>query len=298
MPRDACTTTRVSFDRLLQACTSDPAASLRSLSRRLGVHPHTLTQVVRERTGTQLLGLARASAHRRRACHLLRTRPDLSIKEVAAAVGFNTTSVFDRFLRRACGRSPSECRSLAPAASGGSCADRPGADRRAPDRHRRRSTFSTRASTIEGIQPSAADATLESFAASSRPRRPAPRRDLGAAHQAAGGTMSNAQGKPMAIACAMALAIAVPSIEADVRAAAAGPAGSLESVQRRRDRSVAAVRRRRAASRRRTARPPTTLPMGADAVAAALEDHDGGDGQRPGTVRDADRGDAGDRRRQ
>ena len=48
------------------------------------------------------------------ACQLLESRPDLSIKEIAAATGFNSTSVFDRFFRRSCGCSPSQCRLAAP----------------------------------------------------------------------------------------------------------------------------------------------------------------------------------------
>src|SRR5436190_19500121 len=99
------------FARLLQVSATDPSASLRVVSRRLGVHPHTLTQVVRERTGSSFSAWR---AHRRvsESCRLLRTRPELSIKEIAAASGFSATSVFDRFLRRACGRAPSECRSF------------------------------------------------------------------------------------------------------------------------------------------------------------------------------------------
>jgi AraC-like DNA-binding protein len=147
------------FDRLLQACTSDPAASLRSLSRRLGVHPQTLTQVVRARTGTPF-SIWRTYRRTASACHLLRTRPELSVKQIAAEAGFNTTSVFDRFLRRTCGRSPSECRRAA-VAGGGSCADGRAPIRRATDRHERKVNVFTRASTIDGIQPSGTDVTLE-----------------------------------------------------------------------------------------------------------------------------------------
>ena len=151
------------FARLLQVCASDPSASLRVMSRRLGVHPHTLAHVVRERTGASFSAWR---AHRRvsESCRLLRTRPELSIKEIAAASGFSATSVFDRFLRRACGRSPSECRSsrLDASVSQTTCADR-----REPIRRSRRAAGGkvnvlADASTIDGVHPSPPGATLES----------------------------------------------------------------------------------------------------------------------------------------
>ncbi|MEO7272377.1 MAG: helix-turn-helix domain-containing protein [Vicinamibacterales bacterium] len=146
------------FARLLQVSTTDPAASLRVVSRRLGVHPHTLTHLVREHTGASFSDWR---AHRRvsGACRLLRTRPELSIKEVAAASGFSATSVFDRFLRRACGRTPSECRRSprpeGPADAEHSCMDRPG---RA---HRAKVNVLVHSSTDEGMQLPGADATLD-----------------------------------------------------------------------------------------------------------------------------------------
>jgi len=151
------------FARLLQVCASDPSASLRVMSRRLGVHPHTLAHVVRERTGASFSAWR---AHRRvsESCRLLRTRPELSIKEIAAASGFSATSVFDRFLRRSCGRSPSECRSsrLDASVSQTTCADR-----RDPIRRSRRAAGGkvnvlADASTIDGVHPSPPGATLES----------------------------------------------------------------------------------------------------------------------------------------
>ena len=52
-------------------------------------------------------------------CTLLRTRPDLSIKQIAVAAGFSSTSVLDHFLRRTCGFSPSVFRQGARAGSAG-----------------------------------------------------------------------------------------------------------------------------------------------------------------------------------
>ena len=174
------------FARLLHVSTVDPAASLRVLSRRLGVHPHTLTLVVRERTGSSFSAWR---AHRRisEACRLLRTRPELSVKEVAAAAGFSATSVFDRFLRRACGRSPSECRRTSPPAGTAdpesACAGRQAPVQRAIAAGGANVNVFVGSSTIDRVDPPLTDATLESGHRACPPRRPAPRRDLAAADQ-------------------------------------------------------------------------------------------------------------------
>ena len=105
------------FARVCAAVDAAPGASLSRIALGLGVHPHTLAQVIRARTGRTFSNW-RAERQLALSATLLRNRPDLSIKEIAAAVGFNSTSVFDRFMRRACGQSPSEYRrslDLAPA---------------------------------------------------------------------------------------------------------------------------------------------------------------------------------------
>jgi AraC-like DNA-binding protein len=115
------------FARISRILRDDPGASLRSVASALGVHPHTAAHVVRAHTGISF------SAWRRQhrvtlALSLLRTRPDMSIKEIAAASGFGSTSVFDRFVRRTYGCSPSQCREEfhAPAEGGSAlCAARP-----------------------------------------------------------------------------------------------------------------------------------------------------------------------------
>ena len=97
------------FARASAAIANDPALSLGQLAGALHVHPHTLAQIIGEHTGSSFSawrGRHRLAA----ACQLLESRPDLSIKEIAAASGFNSTSVFDRFFRRSCGWSPSQCR--------------------------------------------------------------------------------------------------------------------------------------------------------------------------------------------
>jgi AraC-like DNA-binding protein len=100
------------FARVSAAVQTSPGASLHQVAAGLGVHPHTLAQVVRSRTG-RTFSAWRAERQLAASVGLLRNRPDLTIKEIAAAAGFNSTSVFDRFMRRACGRSPSQYRSSA-----------------------------------------------------------------------------------------------------------------------------------------------------------------------------------------
>ena len=104
--------------------------------------------------------------------------------------------------------------------------------------------------------------------------------------------MSNAQGKPLVVACAMALAIAVPSLRADVRSAP-GP-------QDHWNRFTADVTIRRSVVQAGTEvtasrTPPTMYRWERCQSGAALEDHDGGEGEWAGGVRDADRGVAGGR---
>ena len=97
------------FARVSAAIANDPALSLGQLAGALHIHPHTLAHIIGEHTGGSFSawrGRHRLAA----ACQLLESRPDLSIKEIAAATGFNSTSVFDRFFRRSCGCSPSQSR--------------------------------------------------------------------------------------------------------------------------------------------------------------------------------------------
>jgi AraC-like DNA-binding protein len=120
------------FARVSAALANDLALTLEDLALNLHIHPHTLAQVIREHTGIRF-SLWRARHRLVVACSLLEGRPDLSIKEIAAATGFSSTSVFDRFLRRACGRSPSQYRlvpasafvELPPVAQEGACAPDP-----------------------------------------------------------------------------------------------------------------------------------------------------------------------------
>ena len=154
------------FAQVAAALAGDPGASLQRLARALRIHPHTVAQVIREHTGTTFSDW-RTRQRTTDACRLLRTRPDLSIKEVSAAAGFSSTSVFDRFLRRTCGRSPSEYRrgAASPAAAGprdhheaaAACGQPPGSNVNVLDAP----------STADGVRGAVRRGTLGTVAASS-----------------------------------------------------------------------------------------------------------------------------------
>jgi AraC-like DNA-binding protein len=172
------------FHRVDAAVQADSGASLRTLAHRLRVHPHTLAAVVRAQTG-RTFSAWRDARRLERASVLLRTRADLSIKEIAAALGFNSTSVFDRFLKRVCGRSPSACRRHPdPRPS----ADAEGASRvPVPAGHEAAAVSNVNVidtpSTLNQVHHCPANATLDScplsFARRARASLPGARSDIG-----------------------------------------------------------------------------------------------------------------------
>lgn len=95
------------FARLSAELDKNPTSTLADLSVRLHIHRHTVTTVVREKTGLHF----RAWRDQRlfeRSCTLLRHRGHLSIKEIGGLAGFNSTRAFDRFIKRHSGCRPTE----------------------------------------------------------------------------------------------------------------------------------------------------------------------------------------------
>jgi AraC-like DNA-binding protein len=91
----------------LRASYTDPTASLASIAARVGVSPGHLGRVLKRDTGRGFRGhLTRLRT--RRAAGLLRGR--MTVKEVAAAVGYLSTGELDRHFRAAFGATPSEYR--------------------------------------------------------------------------------------------------------------------------------------------------------------------------------------------
>lgn len=88
----------------------DGDLTLASLSERVGEKPHHVSQVINRDYGTKLSGLLselRVAAARR----ALVEEPDLTVLEIALAVGFNSKSTFNASFRKAVGMTPREFRS-------------------------------------------------------------------------------------------------------------------------------------------------------------------------------------------
>jgi AraC-like DNA-binding protein len=87
---------------------ADPGLRLRDLARELAVSDCRLTQLLKDATGRSF----GAHVHARRVAHarVLLGDSTLSVKEVAARVGYSTTTQLDRHFKKVVGRLPSECR--------------------------------------------------------------------------------------------------------------------------------------------------------------------------------------------
>ena len=275
MGRCACTTTPGCSRASRLPLARDPGASLEQLARALRVHPHTRRADrarAHRRAASRPGGHAAASP---RACTLLRTRPDLSIKEVAAARGLQ----LDQRVRSL---HAADVRPLAVRVPAGS----PSTRRR---RHRLRLPPSARHRAPAGserqrfgrpVNNRRGHSARRPVAHSNHPPRlrdrdvPLPGVASARCIDQQEEEMSNAQGKPLAIACATALALAVPPLQAYVRAVPTGrAAGPLEHVHSRRHHPSRAFGMRRGQAVGSDG-PPVALSLGADALRRQLEDDD------------------------
>jgi transcriptional regulator GlxA family with amidase domain len=89
---------------------ADPALSLRSTAAHVGISPFHLSRLFKSRTGC---GFARhvRSIRIDSARHLL-TTTTLSVKEVAAAVGYSHSNDLDRNFKAVCGVTPTMYRAV------------------------------------------------------------------------------------------------------------------------------------------------------------------------------------------
>jgi AraC family transcriptional regulator, transcriptional activator of pobA len=97
------------FQRLSVAFDEQPTCTLSDASTRLRIHRHTAANAIRSTTGDSF----RAWRDRRlfdSAARSLRAHRDLTIKEISAQLGFNSTRAFDRFIKRHSGLCPTEIR--------------------------------------------------------------------------------------------------------------------------------------------------------------------------------------------
>ena len=88
-----------------------PQARLRDISRQLAVDPHTAEKALRVCGGCGFRVLRRR-ALLRSAGYLLRTVPPLSIKQVAASLGYSSSRAFSRFVLTTLGKTPSQLRAI------------------------------------------------------------------------------------------------------------------------------------------------------------------------------------------
>jgi AraC-like DNA-binding protein len=98
------------FSRLCIVCDEQPWIKTQAeLAQRLGVHRHTVATVVREQAGVSYV-VWRQLRRIERGLSMLEQQPHLSIKQIAQALGFGSTSAFDRSFRRVRGLSPTDYR--------------------------------------------------------------------------------------------------------------------------------------------------------------------------------------------
>lgn len=101
------------FDQVQSLLSSKPELSLSYISKELRIERHTVEKAVRTTRGVSFRqyrqGLLLTAALR------FLEIPNLSVKEIAVALGYNHSRDFSRFVRRVTGRSPMEHRRLAQA---------------------------------------------------------------------------------------------------------------------------------------------------------------------------------------
>lgn len=101
------------FEQIEIHLTAHPRISQAELERNLGVERHTIENLIKENTGVSFRehtqGLLLAQAIR-----LLRSEPNLSIKQISFMLGFAWPSDFSRFIKKRTGRTPTQIRQLPP----------------------------------------------------------------------------------------------------------------------------------------------------------------------------------------
>jgi AraC-like DNA-binding protein len=95
-----------------EALTNSPGASLAKLAQQLAIDRHTLEKAVRTTTGKSFRQL-RQKVLLKKSLKLLQNEPALSIKDVAFRVGYSSPQAFQRFIRRASGKTPGQIRTSA-----------------------------------------------------------------------------------------------------------------------------------------------------------------------------------------
>ena len=92
--------------------TEEPAQSLAQIAVRIGVGRHRIEQCVLQSTGKSFRRI-RAEMRLDRAVQLFTAHPPLSMKQVAATLGYGSQQAFSRFVRQETGMAPTELRRAA-----------------------------------------------------------------------------------------------------------------------------------------------------------------------------------------
>ena len=100
------------FNLLCRHLNSYPGMSLATLSLRVRVERHTIERIIKSASGMTFRQL-RNHLMLERAKVLMRTRPDLNIKEIAFELSYGSHRAFSRFIKENACCSPSELRQKA-----------------------------------------------------------------------------------------------------------------------------------------------------------------------------------------
>jgi len=98
------------FSQAVEHLAKNPSMTLRALSQTLHVSRRTVENAIHLSTGQTFRHFRDDMILRSVKMHFA-SSPDMAIKEVAFALGFNSASSFARAIRRACGCSPVGLRS-------------------------------------------------------------------------------------------------------------------------------------------------------------------------------------------
>lgn len=99
------------FEVVRETLEKAPLTSLHQLSRNLTIERHTIEKAIRTESGESFRSFRRGIAFEIARDRLI-SCPDLSIKEVAYALGFRSSRTFSRFIRDTCGYTPIQLRRI------------------------------------------------------------------------------------------------------------------------------------------------------------------------------------------
>jgi AraC-like DNA-binding protein len=97
------------FSLICERLNSSPGLSSKTLSSQIGIERHTIERTIKSKSGMTFRQF-RCQITLERIKVLMRTRPDLTVKELAGELNYRSQSAFSRFVRENTGCSPSKLR--------------------------------------------------------------------------------------------------------------------------------------------------------------------------------------------